>query len=129
MDRAEKKRMRGGGTMEGRLMELLCDTPIQPKALQCHKFELMTNPYEFISGKKVIPTQIASIKSNVMIAFLELAGAIYSGLDWDKKGRIVVEYDPLEKKFEVVTFQEAEDLNIDPEREEYPSFLLNREDR
>lgn len=108
-------------------MRTICDIPINPKTLRDMKCELLAQPYEFIEGKRVVPTRIASIHANVFLAFLELAGDIYSGLDWRKKGRIVVEYDPQEKKFQVATFQEASDLDIDPSREEVPRFLLRRE--
>lgn len=107
----------------------LCDMPIEPAELGKMQAKMGFDPDRFIEGKKVIPTQFLSIKSEVFIAFLELAGAIYSGLDWNRKGRIVVEYDPREKKFEVVTFQESEGLNTEHNPGEYPDFLLRREDR
>lgn len=110
-------------------MMQMCEIPIDPVALGKAKAELLGNPYEFIQGKKVVPTGIASIHANVFVAFLELAGDIYAGLDWNKKGRIVVEYNPQEPKFQVATFQEASDLDIDPDHEEVPRFLLRREYR
>lgn len=121
---------KGGVSMENkRHITDLCDMPINPKALSDMKAELSFDPDRFIEGKKVIPTQVLSINSHVFIAFIELAGSLYAGLDWNKKGRIVVEYDPRDRKFEVATFQEAEDLDTDHNPGEYPDFLLRREDR
>lgn len=107
----------------------LCDMAIDTEAIRKMKIDLACNPYGFIEGKKTIPTRISTIRSSAFIGILEMAECIYEGLDWDKKGRIVVEYDPQNKKFEVATFQEASDLGIVPDREEVPRFLLRREDR
>lgn len=108
-------------------VEELCSMPIEPGRFRNMKAELHADPDRFIEGKKVIPTQIATIDTKAFVAFLELAGDIYAGLDWSKKGRIVVEYDPQDKKFSVATFQEACDLNTDHSPGEYPDYLLRRE--
>ena len=111
------------------MSEHLCDIPINPSALAEMKKSLYSDPYGFIEGKKVVPTQCMSIKNEVFIALLEMASAISAGLDWEKKGRIVLEYDPQAKRFQVFTFQEANDLDIGPTHEEVPRFLLHPEER
>ena len=114
--------------MAGRseLMESLGRIPICPEKIRDDKREYFTRPYEFIDGMKVVPTRILSVNTRFMVEFLELAREIYDGLDWNKKGRIVVEYDPQAKKFRFITFQEAKDLDIDPDHEEVPGFLYRR---
>lgn len=111
------------------MSEHFFDSPINPGALAEMKKTLYSDPYGFIEGKTTVPTQCMSIKNEVFVALLEMASAISAGLDWDKKGRIVLEYDPSARRFEVVTFQEVCDLDIDPAHEEVPRFLLRREER
>lgn len=115
--------------MSNEEIEHFCRGKIDPSIIGEMKGKMMFDPHSFIEGKELIPTQIGTFRSSLFIAFMELAETICSGLDWNKKGRIVVEYDPQQRNFHVATFQEAQDIGIGSDHEETPRFLLRQADR
>ena len=49
------------------------------------------------------------MSSNYFIVLREIADTIVNGTVWNKKARIVLEYDPLEPKMTLTTFMEPDE--------------------
>lgn len=59
-------------------------------------------------------TRHFGMKSESFVGVLELVRAISDGVRWDKKCRVVVEYDPEKEKVSVTTFMESGEDCINP---------------
>ena len=106
----------------------LCGMEIDPDAVSNLWRDCISDPCEFTKGKKVIPVTRFRASQRAFIALIELAKAIGTGLQWNKKGRIVLEYDPQDGgHLEVMMFQEADGSDIEPDREEAPRSLPRQE--
>lgn len=60
-------------------------------------------------GQKTVLTGGISVASQVFIALREMMDAVVRGTDWNKKTRIVLEYDPQSRKMELLTFGSADE--------------------
>lgn len=60
----------------------------------------------------IVPTNRISVDPRYFIFLLELAQTIESGTKWDKKARIVLEYDPHCPKMEIRTFMERDEAAL-----------------
>ena len=54
-----------------------------------------------------VPTRQFCVKSNYIIFLTEVARIITEGMKWNKKARIVMEFDPSQDKFSVTVFMES----------------------
>lgn len=55
-----------------------------------------------------VPTDRVYIPSSCFVVFREIAKMIIRGTAWNKKARIVLEYDPQDAKMSIVTFMEPD---------------------
>ena len=55
-----------------------------------------------------IPTDRVYIPSNFFVVIREIAKMIVEGTVWNKKARVVLEYDPQDAKMSIVTFMEPD---------------------
>ena len=105
-------------------MMQMCEIPISPDELGHITAEAIAlRPHSFLNEHRVIPVQSVSIKPICLVAILEAMKAITAGVDFNKKARIVLEYDP-DKRMKVTVFRAAEDLEPEPDREKVPKYLL-----
>lgn len=86
-------------------LSALCRIPIDGEGASIPAKNMLGEPFpdEWV----VLPTRQLYVSANAFTAFLELARTIANGLEWNKKARIVLEYDPGQSKFTVTTFMEA----------------------
>ncbi len=80
----------------------LCDVPIDPEQLYADCVEAMVYPLEHADRHANVITAKTSLPANnAFLVIREVARVIYKGTQWDKKARIVLEYDPQEEKLTV----------------------------
>lgn len=84
------------------------ETPIDPEALGLMR--PLWNPKEFPGDSPIVPTDAMSMRSEVFILLRELARMFYNGTEWNKKARIVLEYDPDKPKVQIRTFMERDEV-------------------
>ena len=90
-------------------MASISDIPINPDEVRKgHVHYLATGePSESL----LTPTSCISVPAqHSFVLIRELANAIYAGTRWNKKARIVVEYDPSQEKMSIMTFMESSEL-------------------
>ena len=68
------------------------------------------NPKEFPGDSPIVPTDAMSMRSEVFVLLRELARMFYNGTEWNKKARIVLEYDPDKPKVQIRTFMERDEV-------------------
>ncbi len=95
-------------TLDERRMTLE-DVKIDPaKAIKdLHRYQSCHQP----SGHELTATDGVHMPSDIFVALTVLAQAIHEGTRWNKKARIVLEYDPDKEKMSVVTFMESDALS------------------
>lgn len=81
----------------------ICNVPIDPE-----KLNRTARPMygEVPEGAACVPTGRVYISSNEFVIFREIAKMIARGTEWNKKARIVLEYDPQMEKMTIATFME-----------------------
>ena len=73
-------------------------------------------PREYFSDKPFpaefacVPTARLSMNSNAFAFLTEIARIITEGTKWNKKARIILEYDPNEPKMQITSYMENENL-------------------
>lgn len=80
--------------------------PIQPGTFQ--SVLDAWNPNSIYGHTPVVPTNRMSVNPRCFVFLRELARLIVNGTEWNKKARIVLEYDPDAPKMEVRTFMERD---------------------
>lgn len=90
-------------------MKGLCDIPIDAEAAKesIRKFHIDREGFE--RKHPTIPTGHVSVSSNAFPVMLAAMQQIVQGTRWDKKARIVLEYDPQAEKMEIDVFMESHD--------------------
>ncbi len=91
-------------------MKELCDIPINPSDEPEMIFHREKDREAFAKEHPVSPTRRISIRSEAFVVIRELARAIVEGAAWDKKARIVLEYDPQAEKMPITVFMESAEL-------------------
>ena len=86
-------------------MKKLCDIPISVKNVMDEDMEYQRNHAAFKDSHVLYPSRHSSVQSEVFIAIWDMMETIVKGVDWRKKARIVLEYDPHERKMELTTYQ------------------------
>ena len=84
-----------------------CDIPISPDDMRRVYVSHDANPEKFRSEHIICPTGHVSINSKLFVMLLETMRSIVDATDWDKRTRIVLEYDPRVEKMNIVTFTES----------------------
>ena len=88
-------------------MKEIYDVPIDAEAAResIKKFHIDREGF----GRKhpTIPTGHVSLSSNAFPAMLTVIQQIVQGTRWDKKARVVLEYDPQAEKMEIDVFMES----------------------
>ena len=84
-----------------------CDMPINPKAL--HGIREQYDPKAYPGDSVNVPTASIAAKSEVFVLMREIARMFVNGTEWNKKARIVLEYDPQVEKLEIKTFMERDE--------------------
>ena len=85
----------------------ICDLPINPHAL--HEIREQWNPRDYPGETVVVPTASFAAKADTFVLLREIARMIVTGTEWNKKARIVLEYDPQAEKLEIKTFMERDE--------------------
>ena len=91
-------------------MKELCDIPINPTDNTKMVIEADLHRESFAKEHLVTPTRHINVRSVAFIVIRELARAIANGTDWNKKARIVLEYDPQAEKMPITIFMESDEL-------------------
>lgn len=97
--------------MDGEKKPGICDVPIDPEMVHedvkaVHQ-DADPDKGAFRGTHEVWPTSGIHVNSEWFIVFMEACKAISEGCSWDKKARIVLEYDPGQKKMELRVYQES----------------------
>lgn len=88
-------------------MKEFCDIPIHPKDGPQMIVENERDRAAFAESHCTVPTGHTSLSSNAFPAMLAVMQQIVQGTRWDKKARIVLEYDPQAEKMEIDVFMES----------------------
>lgn len=88
-------------------MKEFCDIPINPKDGPGMIAAASADREMFAESHAVIPTGHVSLPANAFPAMLAVMQQIVQGTVWDKKARVVLEYDPQAKKAEIDVFMES----------------------
>ena len=75
------------------------------------------NPDSVHSQTPVAPTNRMAVNPRCFVFLRELARLIVNGTEWNKKARIVLEYDPDEPKMEIKTFMQRDEALKPSDRE------------
>lgn len=87
-------------------MKELCDIPInRPDNTRMMVKKGMNSDTSAINPP-LIPARRVRVRSEAFAFIWELARAIVEGSDWNKKARIVLEYDPNAEKMPITVFRE-----------------------
>ena len=89
-------------------MARISDIPINPEAIERERIHHY--PCNSPGDTTLTPTSGVYIRSEGFVAMREIADAICQGTRWNKKARIVVEYDPSQEKMSIMTFMESSEL-------------------
>ena len=85
----------------------ICDIPISPNCTREIFGEFAIDPECFAKAHELLPTGRVSVNPRFFLMMLETMKSIVESADWQKKARIVLEYDPQAEKMDVVTFTES----------------------
>ena len=88
-------------------MKEFCDIPIHPQDGPQMARESEWDREAFAEKHRVVPTGRVSVSSNLFPIMLTAMQQIVQGTRWDKKARIVLEYDPQNQKMEIVSVMES----------------------
>lgn len=88
-------------------MKEFCDISIGPQDGPQMVMESEMDREAFAEKHCTVPTGRVSVSSNLFPIMLKAMQQIVQGTRWDKKARIVLEYDPQNKKMEIVSFMES----------------------
>lgn len=91
-------------------MKEFCNIPINPADWPSLLSERERDRDAFAETHPVSPTRHIYIRSEAFVAIYELARAIAEGAAWNKKARIVLEYDPQAAKMPITVFMESAEL-------------------
>lgn len=98
-------------------MKEFCDIPIKPNDSVELLCEYDRGRAAFAAAHPVCPTRRIAVRPEAFVAIRELARAIVEGTAWDKKARIVLEYDPQAPKMPITVFMESDELPPPGDRE------------
>lgn len=98
-------------------MKEFCDIPINPSDSVDLLCECDRDRAAFAEAHPVSPTRRIDIRSEAFVAIYELARSIVEGAAWNKKARIVLEYDPQASKMPITVFMESAELPPPGDRE------------
>ena len=87
----------------------LSDIPISVKNSADEDLAYQFNHEVFKQSHVLYPTKHSSVNAYVFIAIWDMMDSIAKGVDWRKKARIVLEYDPQERKMELTTYQTTDE--------------------
>lgn len=95
----------------------ICNIPINPEAL--HEIRERWDPGDFPGDTAVVPTASVAAKADTFVLLREIARVIVNGTEWNKKARIVLEYDPQAEKLEIKTFMERDEATPVADRQSW----------
>ena len=87
----------------------LSDIPISVKNSAAEDLAYQTDHEGYRRSHVLYPSGHSSVRSEVFIAIWDMMETIVKGVDWQKKARIVLEYDPQERKMELTTYQTTDE--------------------
>ena len=87
----------------------ICNAPIDPDKMRRDYIDVNIKKKVVPDDTACVPTGSVYMSSNYFIVLREIADAIVKGTVWNKKARIVLEYDPLEPKMTLTTFMEPDE--------------------
>lgn len=90
-------------------MKKLSDIPISVKNAMDEDMEYQRDHGAFKDSHVLYPSRHSSVQSVVFIAIWDMMETIVKGVNWRKKTRIVLEYDPQERKMELTTYQPSDE--------------------
>ena len=97
-------------------MARISDIPINPEEIREGYVHHLTTGEP--SESLLTPTCCISVPAqHSFVLIRELGNAIYAGTRWNKKARIVLEYDPSYEKMSIMTFMESSELAQEAGRE------------
>lgn len=67
-----------------------------------------------------VETGHVTLNSNMFVVLREIARLIVRGSEWNKKSRIVLEYDPQQEKMRITTFMTADEAALRASQESTP---------
>ncbi|MBQ8109411.1 MAG: hypothetical protein IJ124_04515 [Clostridia bacterium] len=73
-----------------------------------------------MNGSEYIETGHVTLYSNTFVILREIARLVVLGSEWNKKSRIVLEYDPQKKKMRITTFMTADEAALRTSQESTP---------
>lgn len=95
----------------------MTQVPIDPQALRDDWYRYMDQGTP--GDDPLTVTNRTLIKSNGFVAILSICDAILHGVSWNKKARIVLDYDPQQEKMSVTTLMESDELKTPEGREPF----------
>lgn len=90
------------------LLSGICNAPIDPDKMQKDYVDVNIKRMVVPDDTACVPTSSVYTSSNYFVVLREIANAIVKGTVWNKKARIVLEYDPQDAKMAIVTFMEPD---------------------
>ena len=87
----------------------LCDIPIGVENSANEDLAYQIDHEAFKKSHVLYPSRHSSARSEVFISLWDMMETIVKGVDWQKKARIVLEYDPQERKMELTTYQTTDE--------------------
>lgn len=87
----------------------LNDIPISVKNRADEDLAYQIDHEAFKQSHVLYPSRHSSVRSEVFIALWDMMETIVKGVDWQKKARIVLEYDPREEKMKLTTYQTTDE--------------------
>ena len=95
-------------------MKKLLDIPIDPDVLRA-SFDECDWALNKNTGNQNVITRRADVVSECFVFLHSLAGMIYKGTMWNKKARIVLEYDPDKNKMAIFSVMERDEaIQMEP---------------
>ncbi|MBR3740603.1 MAG: hypothetical protein IKN04_09120 [Clostridia bacterium] len=93
-----------------------CDLPIDIGRSAGENLSYQIDHEAFKKARILYPAGHSSVLSEVFIAIWDMMDAIVKGTDWRKKARIVLEYDPRERKMELTVFRSTDEIQKSEDR-------------
>ena len=81
---------------------------IDPDALETVVSEAMIRPDKFKAEHPGMEASSVYVRTDYFVAFLEIAKLIGRVLQWNRKGRLVLDYDPKKAKFTLAAIREGD---------------------
>ena len=95
--------------------QALTTIPINPERLRVVRERW--DPKDYPGDAPIVPTCSFSVASDMFVFLREMARMFFNGTEWNKKARIVLEYDPQAARMVIKTFMERDEATPAADRQ------------